>query len=77
MRKSGLHYIVGTVMSYGAIISSNSNKGIILAFAFAGGAASLVKLHNVVICLLCTGWGRQSYSACFASQKASGQAISV
>lgn len=72
-----LHYIVGTVTSYGAIISCNSNKRIILAFAFAGGAASLVKLHNTATSLLCTGWGLQSYSACFVSQKALRKVISV
>lgn len=46
-------------------------------FAFAGGAASHVKLHNTVVCLLCAGWRRQSCPACFVSQKASDTVISV
>lgn len=55
-QKSGFtRHIVGTVTSYGVIISSNSNRRILLAFAFTGGAASHVKLHNTVVCLLYAG----------------------
>ena len=74
-RSLALHNVIGTLTFYSVVISSS--RRLFLVFAFAGGAASHVKLHNTVVCLLCAGWKRQSYPACSVSQKASAKTTSI